>query len=250
MSEHRSWSEVAPGIFRLCVADVNCYLVRRPEGLTLVDAGLPGTRKVLRGLLAHLGAQESDIDAVLLTHGHFDHVGLAREIRGMGAQVLVHPRDARLARHPYRYRPATPRVPYLLSHPRGIPVITRMALNGALGISGVDALGRVHHQHPADAPGSPITLWTPGHTDGHCSYLFEDSGVLISGDALVTLDPYTGRTGAQIVARAATADSEEALRSLDIIEDTGAQLILPGHGAPHTEGVAAATAEARRRGPH
>ncbi|MFS0910483.1 MBL fold metallo-hydrolase [Microbacterium sp. 179-I 3D2 NHS] len=244
------WTEPAPGFFRLAVADANCYLVKSDDGLTLFDAGLPRTRGVLRSALARLGAAETDIDAVVLTHGHFDHVGIARHVHGLGARVLVHPRDARLARHPYRYRPASPRLPYVLSHPGGIPVIGRMALAGALAVRGVDAVGAIVHGHPVDAPGAPIALWTPGHTDGHCAYLFEDRGVLITGDALVTLDPYTGEEGPQIVASAATADNAESMRSLDVLEQTSVPLLLPGHGTPWRDGSRSAATKARQRGPH
>jgi glyoxylase-like metal-dependent hydrolase (beta-lactamase superfamily II) len=250
MNDSRSITEVAPGFFRICVADVNCYLVKTADGITLIDAGLPATGRLLRSLLGRLGARETDIDAVVLTHGHFDHVGVARRIRAEGAQVLVHPRDVRLARHPYSYRPAASRVPYLLSHPRGIPVVGRMALHGALGVRGVDALGSVHDRHPVDAPGSPVALWTPGHTAGHCAFFFEEQGILVSGDAMVTLDPYTGESGPQIVAKAATSDIPEAMRSLDVLAETTASLVFPGHGEPYTAGVRAAVEEARRRGPH
>lgn len=246
----RGWSEVAPGLFCIGVADVNCYLLRTTDGLTLYDAGLPGSRRALRDLLAHLGAVFSDIDALVLTHGHFDHVGMGRMLRDEGASVLVHPRDAHLARHPYSYRPEDARLPYLLAHPRGIPVIARMALHGALTVRGVEAAGHVLHGHPIDAPGRPIALWTPGHTGGHCAYFFEETGVLIAGDSLVTLDPYTGETGPQIVARAATANAADALRSLDVLEESGATLLLPGHGAPSVDGIRSDVAAARRRGAH
>lgn len=253
MSSSPAWSEVAPGIFRIGVADVNCYLVQTDDGLTLFDAGLPGSERVLHTLLAHLGAQPSDIDALVLTHGHFDHVGMARRISAEGTSVLVHARDARLARHPYSYRPASPRLAYVLTHPRGIPVIARMAAHGALIVRGVEAQGRVQHGHTVDAPGAPgapLALWTPGHTDGHCAFLLEDRGVLITGDALVTLDPYTGDTGPQIVARAATADTAEAMTSLDTLAQTDAVLVLPGHGEPSSSGIRADVAAARSRGPH
>nr|WP_201469913.1 MBL fold metallo-hydrolase [Microbacterium hydrocarbonoxydans] len=250
MNHSRSFSEVAPGFFCLAVADVNCYLIATPDGLTLVDAGIPGTRRPLRALLSHLGASEGDIDAIVLTHGHFDHVGVASGIRAHGAKVFVHAADAHLARHPYSYRPASPRLPYLLAHPRGIPVIARMAVHGALGVRGVDALGRVHHGRPVDVPGSPVAVWTPGHTEGHCAFFFEEQGVLLSGDALVTLDPYTGESGPQIVATAATADAERALSSLDALAQTSARLVLPGHGRPWRDGAERAVQQAARRGAH
>lgn len=57
-------------------------------------------------------------------------------------------------------------------------------------------------------PGSPQVVFTPGHTLGHCALHLPDRDVVIAGDAIVTLNPYTGATGPQIVARAATVDSE------------------------------------------
>lgn len=240
-------TDLGHGIFRIAAAHTNCYLVKRDDGITLVDAGLPGMRPALDHLLRHVGARREDIDGVLLTHGHFDHVGMAK---GLERPVLVHPRDRRLARHPYSYRPARARVPYLVGHPSGIPFVGAMALRGALGVRGVDARGEVVHDRPVDVPGAPVALWTPGHTDGHCAFFFPSEGVLIAGDALVTLDPYTGARGPQIVADAATADAEEALRSLDTLERTGATLVLTGHGEPWRDGVGAAVAEARRTGQH
>lgn len=82
------------------------------------------------------------------------------------------------------------------------------------------------------------------------TFFLEDRGVLLSGDALVTLDPYTGKAGPQIVAVAATADTGEAMASLDTLAQTDAALLLPGHGEPSAAGARADVAAARRRGPH
>jgi glyoxylase-like metal-dependent hydrolase (beta-lactamase superfamily II) len=88
----------------------------------------------------------------------------------------------------------------------------------------------------------------PGHTYGHVALHLPDSGVLLSGDALVTLDPYTGRTGPRIVAGAATADSALNLASLDALAATDATIVLPGHGEPWTGGVVEAVRRAREVG--
>jgi glyoxylase-like metal-dependent hydrolase (beta-lactamase superfamily II) len=71
---------------------------------------------------------------------------------------------------------------------------------------------------------------------------------VIAGDAIVMLDPYTAKRGPRLVARAATADSERNLRSLDALVDTGARTVLTGHGLPWTGGVEAAVAQAREAG--
>jgi glyoxylase-like metal-dependent hydrolase (beta-lactamase superfamily II) len=91
-------------------------------------------------------------------------------------------------------------------------------------------------------------VFTPGHTLGHCALHFADRDCLIAGDAIVTLDPYTGRTGPRLVARAATADVDRNLRSLEAIAATGAATVLTGHGPPWTAGAEAAAELARRAG--
>src|SRR5690606_15574799 len=84
--------EVAPGVHRVGNAYVNCYLVEGGDRATLVDAGLPGFR-------AQIAARLQDIAAVILTHAHPDHVGMAEEVRvGARAPVWVHEADAHMAR--------------------------------------------------------------------------------------------------------------------------------------------------------
>ena len=71
-------------------------------------------------------------------------------------------------------------------------------------------------------PGSPRIVLTPGHTLGHCALHLPERDVVIARRRLVTLDPYTGRTGPRIIARAATVDSERNLATLEAIAETNA----------------------------
>lgn len=107
-----------------------------------------------------------------------------------------------------------------------------MAAAGALWVKGVSGVETLATGAPLGVPGTPVPVHTPGHTAGHCALHLTDRDTLLCGDALVTLDPYTGRRGPQIVAVAATADSAEALRSLEALATTGARTLLTGHGAP------------------
>ena len=120
---------------------------------------------------------------------------------------------------------------------------------GALGVKGVRTNPSIVPGRSIPLAGGILPIATPGHTDGHCAFLLESAGILLTGDALVTLDPYTGRTGPRVVARAATAHSDEALDSLSLLAETGAHLVLPGHGAVWRDGgIAPAAAIARSRG--
>jgi glyoxylase-like metal-dependent hydrolase (beta-lactamase superfamily II) len=71
---------------------------------------------------------------------------------------------------------------------------------------------------------------------------------VITGDALVTLDPYTTLTGPRLVAKAALADSAQNLATLDRIGESGASHLLPGHGDPWHGPAEEAVAIARRNG--
>lgn len=247
--EKEGVTEVRPGILRIHRAGVNCYLIVASDGLTLVDAGLPGMWRTLMFALESVGATPDDIEAILLTHGHFDHVGMARRLdHEHRVPSHVHPADRALAEHPYSYRPQRPRGSYLLGYPASIPLIGAMGAAGALWVKGTVAKTDVEPGVALDVPGRPVPVWSPGHTDGHCGFLLEDAGVLFSGDALVTLDPYTARTGPRLVARAATADPEANLVSLDRLACTDARTVLPGHGLPYEDGIRSAVAEARIAG--
>ena len=91
--------EVAPGIHRLGNELVNFYLVEDGSRLALVDAGLPGFRGQLEEFLTGRGRTLGDIEAVLLTHAHGDHVGVAGKLSEEARiPVHVHEADAEMAR--------------------------------------------------------------------------------------------------------------------------------------------------------
>jgi len=241
--------DVADGIHRLEVAATNLYLVETGTQLLVVDSGLPAAWPHLLVAIHRLGYRPADVEAIALTHAHFDHVGTARRAREeWGVPVLVHPADAQLAAHPYAYRTEQNRLLYPLRHPSGLPNLARMAAAGALQVRGVTDTVPLDRRDAVQA--SPWVIETPGHTDGHVALHFADRDAVIVGDAIVTFDPYTNSIGPQIVAGAATKDSATALASLDRLVDTDAKLVLPGHGPVWGRGIRSAVDQAKRRGGH
>jgi glyoxylase-like metal-dependent hydrolase (beta-lactamase superfamily II) len=228
---------------------VNWYLVEDDDGLTAIDAGFPSAWNQLLGGLAALDRDLADLKAVVLTHGHVDHVGFApRAQKEAGARVYVHEHDARIVRSPIPVA-RSERSPLLYANhaPTRRLFLHGLRSGAALG-QRVRDLTTFTDGEPLPVPGRPVPVFTPGHTDGHCAMHLPDRDVLISGDAVVTYDPYTGRAGPCIVAAAATKDTAQALRSLDAIEATGAGTVAPGHGDIWTGGAAEAARLARQAG--
>ncbi|WP_104118635.1 MBL fold metallo-hydrolase [Arthrobacter sp. B1805] len=244
-------TDIAPGIHYVEHARTNVYLVEDDDGVLLVDTGLPRSKALMLQALSRIGRSVKDLRGVILTHGHFDHVGTAEHLRTRyGIPVYCHPDDASIAAHPYSYQRERSPFLYPLRYPRAIPGLVRMTAAGAVEVKGVRDTLPLTPEAAAALPGAPILVPTPGHTKGHCGLHFPDRDAVISGDALVTLDPYTGHPGPQVVARAATADTATALRSLDALRSTRARVVLPGHGFPWRAGVDSAVSQALEVGGH
>ena len=242
-------TEIAPGVWRAGTRFVNWYIVDGgADGVTVVDAGLPGYRSRLDGALENVGFRRSDVRAVVLTHGHIDHVGMAGALSGSGATVHLHPADAALAADPRRNRTDSSIVPYL-RYPPTAAFIAHCLVQGAARPPRMPESKPMDDGEVLDVPGEPRVTHTPGHTDGSCVLQFRDHGVVFVGDLLCTVSPASGRPAKpQLQTRASNRNSDQAMGSLAKLEGIEERLVLPGHGGPWRDGVEAAAASARRIG--
>ena len=239
---------VAPGIHRIEDCHTNWYLVEEDGRVCVVDAGVPSSWDSLAEALSRIGRGPEDVDAVVLTHAHFDHVGFAEKARTeLNVPVYVHENDAPLTRHPWRYDFERPRSLYFATQVQALPIVADFLRHRAFWPPPVKEVVR-YTDGPLPVAGSPRVVFSPGHTLGHCALHYPDRDALIAGDAIVMLDPYTAKRGPRLVARAATADVERNLGSLDALAQTGARIVLTGHGEPWTGGIEAAVAQARDAG--
>src|SRR4051812_6970696 len=194
--------DVAPGVHRVEDSYTNWYLVEGDDGITVVDDGVPRSWQSLLEALRALGRTTDDVRAPVLTHGHFDHVGFAeRARRELGVPVYAPENDVPLTKHPWRYDHERPRILYLLTQPRALPIVVSFLRTRAFWPAPIGEVVR-YSDGALPVPGRPSVVPTPGHTLGHCALHLPDRDAVIAGDAVVMLDPYTARTGPRMVARA------------------------------------------------
>ena len=240
---------VVDGVHRIGEYFVNWYLIEEDGRLTVVDAGLPASWRSLQEALNAIGRAPGDVEALMLTHAHFDHIGFAERARKeLGVPVWVHENDVPLTRKPLLYGRERAVLSYVATQPRALPIVASFVRTRAYWPPPVARVTRYGNEGTLPVPGSPRIIFTPGHTLGHCALHLPERDAVIAGDALVMLDPYTAKRGPRIVARAATADSERAFASLKPLAETGARVVLTGHGEPYTDGVERAAAEAYEAG--
>lgn len=231
-SESGSHRHVASDVERVPVVFVNAYLVGRREGpWVLVDTGLPGFASHVRGAAeARYGAWKPP-EAIILTHGHFDHAGSAAELAEQwNVPIYVHPLELPFVTGKSDYPPQDPTV------------------GGALGFmsrsfphSGCDLSPRVLAL-PSDGsvPGLPEWRWihTPGHTAGHISLFRDADQLLIAGDAFATVNQdsavamITQEPEFSVPPAPFTTDWDAAESSVKLLADREPRALSAGHGRP------------------
>jgi glyoxylase-like metal-dependent hydrolase (beta-lactamase superfamily II) len=240
--------EVAERVHRLHDGIVNFYLVEDGAKLTLIDAGGPKHWGLLSSTLDAIGRHLDDLEAVVLTHAHADHTGFAERARTeAGAGVHVHRAEVEAATTGVAGKPEVGYGRYLLRLEAYRTLFT-LSRAGAQRIVPIQVVSAYEDGQTLDVPGRPRVVHAPGHTEGSCALLLEDRRVLVTGDSLVTRNPFTGRVGPQIMPAGLNRDSSLALRSLDALAELPADVLLTGHGEPWTGDLRKAVGLAKAAG--
>jgi glyoxylase-like metal-dependent hydrolase (beta-lactamase superfamily II) len=216
------------------------YLIDTDEGITLIDAGLPGHYRDLQEQLERLGKTPADIKGLILTHGDLDHIGFAEKLRREhGVPVYVHAADADLARTGRRGK--LPLLGKLRPGPT-LRLIAHALRKSVLLTRHVKQVELVADGDVLALPGAPVIVALPGHTPGSIGVHLAFTDAVLVGDALTTRHQLTGRIGPQLAGF--TRDRVTAAASLHRLAELEATWVLPGHGAPWPDGTAKAVAAA------
>jgi glyoxylase-like metal-dependent hydrolase (beta-lactamase superfamily II) len=235
---------ITDGVHRLGLGQINAYLLAEAGEVTIIDAGVPGLWNDLPAELAAMGRSLDDVRAIVLTHGHSDHIGFAE--RGRVERhwpVKVHEFDAALARGEIPN-------PAKMDGKKRIGAIASFAAyaltHGALRTKHLGEVATFGDGATLDVPGAPQVILVPGHTPGSAVLHVPSKGTLFVGDAIATYSVLSGDRGPMI--SPFTADAAMALESLGRLDGIEAAFVLPGHGEPWTDGIAVAIERIRASG--
>ncbi|GGV78706.1 MBL fold metallo-hydrolase [Streptomyces massasporeus] len=240
--------QVADGTYLVHGSNTNWVILTEGDAVTLVDTGYPGDREQVLASLAQVGSSPEAVAAVLITHAHNDHLGSAEYLRATyGTPVYLHEAEVPHARREFLHQVSVGTVLGNGWRPGVLPWAVHALRSGGTTPVPVTAPRAFPTAGAMDLPGRPVPVHTPGHTDGHCAYHLPGTGVLISGDALVSGHPTSRVEGPQLLPDMFHHERPRALASLDVLAELEGELLLPGHGPLHRGPVRDAARRARER---
>jgi glyoxylase-like metal-dependent hydrolase (beta-lactamase superfamily II) len=223
--------EIAQDVAVVSLTIVNAYLVGDAQGWVLVDSGTSGNEdKIQEAAEARFGPGIKP-NAIVLTHGHFDHASSAKALaERWGVRVYAHRLELPYLTGRSAYPPLDPTAPGFFS-----------------------AISRFFPAHTADLrphveaincsepfPGVPgwECIDTPGHTPGHLAFYRRSDGTLLAGDAVTTMDQenffglLTKLPRLRRPPVPATTDWQQAQQSVQKLAILRPKVIAAGHGKP------------------
>ncbi|HEX3461508.1 MAG TPA: MBL fold metallo-hydrolase [Acidimicrobiales bacterium] len=203
-------------------------------GVALVDAGW-NTDEAWTHLsdgLAMAGGSIADVRAVLVTHIHPDHYGLAGRIReASGAWIGLHPDDAIMLESRYGNTDQLVEAMTRLLVDSGVPpdklpdlAMASMMTKAMVTMAKPDVF--FEDGKSVELPGWSLqTIWTPGHSPGHTCFYSEERRLLLSGDhVLPRITP-----NISVHTQQPSNPLGDFLASLLKVQNLGAEEVLPGH---------------------
>ncbi|MBC7745461.1 MAG: MBL fold metallo-hydrolase [Flavobacterium sp.] len=182
-NDNKHYFEVAPGVWGSKIVFVNIYMISKQPFSTewvLVDAALKTSAKKIIKMAEDIFGVGTHPSAIVLTHGHFDHVGALKDLLEIwDVPVFAHHLE----------------IPYLTglsSYPPPDPTVGGGLMSSLSWMypKGPSNLGGQISELPADGSVPLLPGWkyfhTPGHAPGHVSLFRNEDKVLIAGDAFVT----------------------------------------------------------------
>ena len=216
----------------------HAYLWHDPDGLTLIDTGLPGSAPLIARAIRHSGYQPEDLRRLVLTHFHADHIGAAADIADWGeVEVLAHHADA-----PFIRAEAAGPAPDLAGWERPVydQVMSQLPAEPVIPPR-IDR--EIEDGDKLSFGDGAVAVAVPGHTPGSVALYLPRHQVLFAGDAAAR------SPDGKVICGVFNVNRAQAAASLRRLADLDAAVACFGHGEPITHAAAAELQAAARSMP-
>ena len=199
----------------------NCYIIVGPDGLTMIDTGLPYSEKTILRYMVGKGWSARDVRRILITHADLDHYGcLAALQKASGACTYASRLEAAAMAKGRSSRPVERSINTALQRFL-IAIFSRLIKPIPIQVDEILAEGQV-----LPVLGGLQVVETPGHSPGHLSYFVPSAGILFCGDSMRS----DGKKGFRASRSRNDWDHAQANASVRKQAGLGAQIVGPGHG--------------------
>lgn len=209
--------EIIPNVHLVPGIVANPYLLIDPDGLTLIDAGLPRSQGKILKYLTSMGYVPSDLKRILITHADGDHYGSLAALRqATQARIFASTVEAQAIAAGRMSRPLK------LSGIRKLlfSMVTALYQPGSVQVDEILAGGQ-----ELPVLGGLRVLETPGHSPGHLSFFAPSLAILFCGDSLLCSPGHI-----ELSRGVNTWDETLARSSAKLQAGLGAKIVCPGHG--------------------
>lgn len=225
--------EVLPDLLCHTIQIVNiCFVGNSEREYVLVDAGMPGSADEIIAVAKERFGEKNRPKAIILTHGHFDHVGAIIElIEHWDIPVYAHEEELPFLTGKQSYPEPDSLVEGGMVSKLS-PIFPNEPINLGKNVEKLPADGSVPYMHDFR------WIHTPGHTPGHVSFFREEDRALIAGDAFITVKQeylYKVLTQEQEISgppRYLTPDWNAAKKSVIKLAELKPSVAVTGHGLP------------------
>lgn len=226
--------EVLPDLYQFTVQIVNIFMIgKRHSGqFVLVDAGMPDSANMIISAIEERFGTKARPEAILLTHGHFDHVGALIElIEKWDVPVYAHPLEFPYLTGKEKYPDPDPTV-------EGGLVAKSSMLFPNESIQLGDNIKSLHDDGTVPHLQDFTWIHTPGHAPGQVAFFREKDRLLIAADTFVTVKQdslYKVMTQERELngpPRYLTTDWEKAKESVEKLARLNPSIAVTGHGLP------------------
>ena len=210
------------------VAESNVYLIEGNKGWLLVDTGWddPKTFEVFEDEIKKIGISFQDISQIIVTHFHYDHLGLAGKLRQVsGATVALHQKESRFIE--LRDIPKEHKVKVMKDWltKNGFPVNEIPDYVFSMEMESPDIYFSGGEKISTGLFNFEV-IWTPGHSPGHICLYERAKRLLLSGDHLIAeITPDISALPLLV-----SNPLKDYLNSLRDLKKLDVELVLPGHG--------------------